>query len=290
MCIRDSDNITQPITVAAAPTVDYVCITFGTENEIPPGNMSTGFTFTMYATAFNTSTKGSLGPIPVNWSIANYGSNASINTSFGTSVLFSSGTQNGTALLTIDDGSGHTDNVTFVINSSFFTLRMYQGWNLITIPVQNSYNASDLAARIDGCEMLAWWNAATSTFTTFIVGITPPGSPWDFAINDGIGYYVKVANDTLLTLSDTPLGTVNVTLYTGWNTIGWWKMTATTASSLSGNITNCTMLAMYDAASGSYTVFLVGITPPGSPYDFAVTRGMGLFAKVTSGSVWHGEG
>ena len=101
---------------------------------------------------------------------------------------------------------------------------------------------------------------------------------------------MKVANDTLLTLSDTPLGTVNVTLYTGWNTIGWWKMTATTASSLSGNITNCTMLAMYDAASGSYTVFLVGITPPGSPYDFAVTRGMGLFAKVTSGSVWHGEG
>ena len=164
------------------------------------------------------------------------------------------------------------------------------GWNLITVPVENNYNASDLAALTGGCEMIAWWDASTGTYTTFIVGVTPPGSPWDFAINDGIGYYVKVANDTVLTVSGMPLTTVNVTLYTGWNTIGWWKMTATTASSLSGNITNCTMLAMYDAASGSYTVFLVGITPPGSPYDFTVERGMGLFAKVTSGSVWHGEG
>jgi len=191
--------------------------------------------------------------------------------------------------LTIMDNDGSNDNITRQINISnvMFVFELYSGWNLITIPVQNSYNASDLAARI-GCEMIAWWNAATSTFTTFIVGITPPDSPWDFAINDGIGYYVKVANDTLLSLVDTPLSTVNVTLYTGWNTIGWWKDASTTASSLSGNITNCTMLAMYDAASGSYTVFLVGT--PGSPYDFMVERGMGLFAKVTSGSVWHGEG
>ncbi|RLF34209.1 MAG: hypothetical protein DRN07_00575, partial [Thermoplasmata archaeon] len=43
-----------PLVTPSTPSIDYITITFGTENEIPPGNMSTGFTFTMYATAFNT--------------------------------------------------------------------------------------------------------------------------------------------------------------------------------------------------------------------------------------------
>ena len=171
-----------------------------------------------------------------------------------------------------------------------FSYDLYTGWNLITVPVENNYSASDLAALIPGCTMIAWWDAAAGTYKTFIVGVTPPGSPFDFAIADGVGYYVKVAGDTTLTVSGMPLSTVNVQLYPGWNTIGWWKDAPTTASSLAGNITTCTMLAKYDAASGSYITFLVGITPPGSPYDFTVERGMGLFAKVTSGSVWHGEG
>ena len=179
---------------------------------------------------------------------------------------------------------------TLVVKGVSFNVSLAHGWNLITVPLGNNYTASSLAALIDDCSMIAWWNAATDTYTTFIVGVTPPGSPWDFAINDGIGYYVKVTDDSSLALSGIPITTANVALYSGWNTIGWWKMTATTASSLGGNITNCTQLAMYDAASGSYTTFLVGITPPDSPWDFPVTWGMGLFAKVTSGSVWHGEG
>ncbi|RLF33015.1 MAG: hypothetical protein DRN07_03655 [Thermoplasmata archaeon] len=168
---------------------------------------------------------------------------------------------------------------------------LYSGWNLITIPAENNYTASDLAALIPGCEMIAWWNAASGTYKTFIVGVTPPGSPYDFDIADGVGYYVKVAGDTHLVITNgTPLDSVNVTLYPGWNTIGWWSAVPTTASSLAGNITNCTMLAQWNAATSSYTTFLVGITPPGSPWDFTVERGMGFFVKVTSGSVWHGEG
>ena len=171
-----------------------------------------------------------------------------------------------------------------------FDFSFYSGWNLLTIPFENNYTASDVAALVPGCEMLAWWNAATSSYTTFIVGVTPPGSPWDFAIAGGVGYYVKVAGDVNVTLHGIPLTSASVTLYPGWNTIGWWKETPTNASSLSSHISTCTMLAMYDAETGTYTTFIVGITPPGSPYDFTVEQGMGLFAKVTSGSIWNGEG
>jgi len=177
-----------------------------------------------------------------------------------------------------------------VVNMPSFSFTLYSGWNLITIPVENSYNASALAALIPGCEMIAWWNAASGTYSTFIVGVTPPGSPWDFTIDNGVGYYVKVAGDTTATVNGTLIGSVSVTLYPGWNTLGWWKDAATTASSLAGNITACTMLASWDAQNDTYTTFLVGITPPGSQWDFTVTRGMGFLAKVTSGSTWHGEG
>lgn len=177
-----------------------------------------------------------------------------------------------------------------VVNMPSFSFNLYAGWNLITVPVGNNYTASSLAALIPGCEMVAWWDAASSTYNTFIVGVTPPGSPWDFAINDGVGYYVKVAGDTTATVNGTLLISANVTLYPGWNTLGWWKNSPTTASSLAENITACTMLACWDAETATYTVFLVGITPPGSVWDFTVERGMGFLAKVTSGSIWHGEG
>ena len=167
---------------------------------------------------------------------------------------------------------------------------LFTGWNLITIPVQNSYTASSLAALIPGCTMIAHWNASTGSYSTFIVGVTPPGSQWDFAIEDGISYYVKVTGDTSFTVSGVPLENVSITLYPGWNTIGWWHTSPTNASSLGGAIASCTMLAQWNAATSSYTTFLVGITPPGSPWDFTVDCGMGVFVKVTSGSVWNGEG
>lgn len=187
-------------------------------------------------------------------------------------------------------GAPQAHSFTSAMETLSFNISLFSGWNLITVPVENNYTASDIAEAVPECTMLASWDAATGTYTTFIVGITPPGSPWDFVINDGMGYYVKVTNDTTLPVNGTMLNAVSVTLYPGWNTIGWWKGVPTMASSLSGNIENCSMLAMYDASSGSYITFLVGITPPGSPWDFAVTRSMGILAKVLSGSVWHGEG
>ncbi|RLF39873.1 MAG: hypothetical protein DRN21_03025, partial [Thermoplasmata archaeon] len=74
----------------------------------------------------------------------------------------------------------------------------------------------------------------------------------------------------------------------GWNTIGWWKTRATTASFLASQVTDCEIVAMWDAASGSYTTFIVGITPPGSPWDFTVDYGMGLLVKVSTGGIWTG--
>ncbi|HDN51154.1 MAG TPA: hypothetical protein ENG06_05205 [Thermoplasmatales archaeon] len=77
------------------------------------------------------------------------------------------------------------------------SLRLYTGWNLITIPVENNYAASDLAALIPECNMIAWWDASTGTYKTFIVGVTPPGSPYDFAVTRGMGLFAMATSGSI---------------------------------------------------------------------------------------------
>ncbi|RKY95352.1 MAG: hypothetical protein DRQ06_03880, partial [Candidatus Hydrothermota bacterium] len=42
-------------------------------------------------------------------------------------------------------------------NELIISYDLYSGWNLITIPVENNYTASDLALLIPECDMIAWW-------------------------------------------------------------------------------------------------------------------------------------
>ncbi|MCD6300072.1 MAG: hypothetical protein J7L78_02740, partial [Dehalococcoidales bacterium] len=167
---------------------------------------------------------------------------------------------------------------------SIYNLSFYNGWNLITVPVENSWWASSLAENISGCEMISRFDALNQTFRTFIVG-GPHG--FDFPIVDGFGYFVLVNQSSNFSVSGSRISNVSVPLYVGWNMIGWYHSYNTTASSLAENITNCSMVSRFDALNQTYRTFIVG-GPPG--FDFTVTPGMGVFVLVDVESVWHGEG
>jgi len=169
-----------------------------------------------------------------------------------------------------------------------FTFTLCQGWNLVTMPVNHTYTAASLGENISGCSIVAYWNATSSMFQSFLVGISPPGM--DFAIRDGVGYFVYVEHDCYAGAADTPVPDVAVALSTGWNTLGWYNGTATnaSASSLGTAIDNCTIVAYWNASSSVFQSFLVDVSPPAM--DFRITRGMGVFVYVTSPGVWHGEG
>jgi|GEM_PF-3692447 len=158
------------------------------------------------------------------------------------------------------------------------------GWNLITVPVDNDYNASSLGQAITGCEIVAYWNASAGMFQSFVVGITPGDG---FAIEDGVGYFVYVNTSGTFSVTGAPLSTVAVDLYTGWNTIGWFDAAATSASSLAPAVPNCSIAAYWNATSSIFQSYVVGQSqPPG----FTITRGMGVFVYVTGPGVWNGQG
>jgi len=171
-----------------------------------------------------------------------------------------------------------------IINGSFISVDIpfIVGWNLITIPVETGWYASDLANNITGCELVSWFDAENQTFRTHIAGV--PG--YDFPLLGGWGYFVYVNVNSTFTVVGAPIMNVSVPLEVDWNMIGWYHDYNTTASSIAENITGCELVSWFDAENQTYRTHIAGV--PG--YDFTVTCGMGLFVYTNEASTWHGEG
>ena len=118
-----------------------------------------------------------------------------------------------------------------------FLLTLHKGWNFVTIPSKNNFNASMLYQNISGCKIILKWNASKQQFEIYV-----PHSPYNFKIRNSIGYFIGVAYNTTLVAPDYCIKNVNVTLYMGWDMLGWFKESIAKASSLYGNISNCSIL------------------------------------------------
>jgi len=190
-------------------------------------------------------------------------------------------------VLRVTDTIGQTDTysdptVQAQINTITVNIPLYAGWNLITNPINNSWNASDIAANVTGCISVVDWVESSQSYWFYL-----PGYPsFDFELQNGEGYFVEMSGSDTLTITGPPIDNVDVSLYTGWNMIGWYNQTSTTASSIAENITNCISVVDWVESSQSYWFYL-----PGYPaFDYTVPQCMGLFVEVTSDSHWHGEG
>jgi drug/metabolite transporter superfamily protein YnfA len=159
---------------------------------------------------------------------------------------------------------------------------LFPGWNLITIPIENDWMASDLASNLSGCTLVVKWMPDTQSYWFYA-----PGYPaFDFPLLPGHGYFVEMDNADNLYLIGNQIIDVNVYLEIGWNLIGWFASENTTASSLCENISGCTLVVKWMPDTQSYWFYA-----PGYPaFDFPISRGMSVFVEVNEASYWHGEG
>jgi len=187
-----------------------------------------------------------------------------------------------------DDSEIHliSKNISILITSEY---SLIYGWNIITIPVENNLTAKTLAENISGCEVVSHFDANNQTYKSYVVGVSPPHT--DFNIEDGLGYFVVVNQNSIFTIHGFPIENVSVHLYvnlTGWNMIGWYHDYNTTASSLADNITNCSVVSMFDSILQTYHSFIVGVSPPSE--DFIISLGEGVFIVADEESIWYGSG
>jgi hypothetical protein len=168
----------------------------------------------------------------------------------------------------------------FYIGLVFVDIPLNAGWNLITIPVVNSFWASTLAENITGCQFISKFDGVAQSFWTYT------GNPAsDFAIADGYGYMLYTTEASMLSLSGLPITSVSVPIYAGWNVIGWYHDYNTTASSICENISGCQFISKFDGVAQSFWTYT------GNPAsDFVVSQSMGLMLYTTESSIWNGEG
>ena len=179
------------------------------------------------------------------------------------------------------DGNGmKTSTYSFEIKGVQMLMNFTEGWNFITIPCKNNYTASSLYAAIPYCSIILKWNASKGNFDLYV-----SGSPYDFAIEDGIGYFIAVTQNSSLYVEGIAIESVNVTLYVGWNMLGWFKENTTHASSLYDSITACSILLKWNTSKGNFDLYVSG-----SPVDFEIRQGEGFLVAVEQASEWHGEG
>jgi len=155
-------------------------------------------------------------------------------------------------------------------------------WNLITLPLENSFSAESLGQAIPNCTVVTKFDALTNTFTTHVVNTSHD----NFDIEKGVGYFIYLTENQTFLPSGSPIQSFSVGIETDWNLIGWPRGYNTTAESLGKNITGTSVVIMFDAETQVFTTHVVG-----TPHDnFIIKRGMGLFIYTTESSVWHGEG
>jgi len=179
-----------------------------------------------------------------------------------------------------------------------------EGWNLITIPVQNSYTAKTLMEAITAsgtvCVQLSRWNATASEYGGYDslfydkvhnkyinLGLAP-----DTPIENGVGYWVYVEDDATFTVTGYPIFNVSVPLdttgWSKWNLLGWFKLVDTTAEDFAKYITlndhdfNHSQVSIWNTTKDSFDTYIpnVAIT------NFPIKTGMGMFVWVPNGDKW----
>jgi len=160
---------------------------------------------------------------------------------------------------------------------NMFSFMLHRGWNFVTIPCENNYTASLLYNSIQGCNLILKWNNSKNDFDVYT-----PGSPNNFAIEKGVGYFISVSNNTNLSVTGLPIQSVNITLLVGWNSLGWFKEEQTNASDIYNNIAGCNIVLRWNNSRDDFDVYV-----PGAP-DFVIEQGSGFFVSVSQQSQWHG--
>jgi len=150
-------------------------------------------------------------------------------------------------------------------------IEMKKGWNLITIPVENDYNASDLAAMIDNCTMISRWNYSKQSYEGYIVHF----DSFDFEIEDGYGLFIFTTSDSILSLTGNQLFDVDVNVVEKNNLLGHYEPENTTASEVMNLYENCDLVQIWDSKNQEYLIY-----EGSDDSDFNISQGMGYFMRI----------
>jgi hypothetical protein len=127
------------------------------------------------------------------------------------------------------------NSTTFVVTPNEYTMDLQTGWNLVSTPLMpdpsNSTPSVFFAPINNNIEIVWAYNATNTTQPWEYYVPSMPTSSTLKSINEKSGYDVYMSNNASLNVYGTPIqGTDSISLYTGWNLIGYPSFTNSTPS------------------------------------------------------------
>ncbi len=175
-----------------------------------------------------------------------------------------------------------------------YSVTWQKGWNLVALPsVQTNYDlwflwkVLVLSGASPTTTQLAIQNTAGGTPLNYTFqGGVGPGANGPQAIADARGAWVYLASGPLAVhlSAGGPVAslTAPTSLLAGWNNLGWIVSSSTTASAVAALLPTASTISVWNAASQTYTDYIVGFDTPAGPYDFTVSNGQGFLVWVPS--------
>jgi hypothetical protein len=153
------------------------------------------------------------------------------------------------------------------------------GWNMWSMPLKivPGLTAKSLLSAIGPAGLIvSKLDAAAGLYSSYISGWD---DSYDFPIVPGVGYFIYAMEHASFTLEGDQAGSSQVALSTGWNLVGWNKLTTGKASDLLGMITGCNgyIVSYLDSRTGIYYSYVAGWS---AEYDFTVVYGQAYFIWV----------
>jgi PKD repeat protein len=178
-------------------------------------------------------------------------------------------------------GSNSTVKPGYISVLSSYVVSLVPGWNLVSWPLDNSsLRASDLVNNASlGVDLVTMFNSATGMFSSYYRGANPSK---DFVMTSDVGYFVKATGAGGFSVAGQPIPAHNISVYTGWNLIGWSSFTSVYASDVLARAAYVDLVTKYSPLTGMFTSFYRGANPS---KDFLLTAGSGYFVKSVSASV-----
>ena len=150
--------------------------------------------------------------------------------------------------------------------------QLYEGYNHIGW-YHGETTASEIASQIPTCEQIIYFDPVIQQDVIW------PTSP-DFPVVDGMVIFVVVLESSVWE-EDYIHDPITVTLYSGWNTIAWYRDTTIMASELATQIPTCELMSYFDPVLQTYRSYIVG-GPSG--FDFEISKGICVSVTVADSS------
>ena len=172
---------------------------------------------------------------------------------------------------------------------------LYNGWNMLTIPVLNESirNAEELGQFLNqqGCNVtvIVKFDASKQEYVSRVIGIVGE----NFTITPGEGYWIfaklNEGEQKNFSIEGCLIEKINISLYVGYNLIGWANIENTTAKQLGEkeNISNCTKVGRWRAWNQTWAPeYIIGY-PPGN-FNISIGDAVFIFRKEGGIIQWYG--